>query len=284
MRRVGKGCSGVETPLFEGMLIAKELEEQGDVEEQSNANNAAEDPVTAVSEDDRVDTSDDTIMEDVSNQGRMIDELDKDEGVVLINEKEETEEVKDITGDAQVEGRQADIYRIDMDYAAKVLSMQEDEPKIQEEVEVVTTAKLITEVVDAVSETVSAATVVPIVTAAVVPTITATPIKVVVPSTRRRRGVVIMDPQEESSSNTPIETIRPRVLGSLTLSIISQSFDEELEAPMEDQPLPTDASHTTLLPGYIDDSNKEKDEEDPEEDPIDYPASVVPIDDPVPSI
>nr|GEY37356.1 hypothetical protein [Tanacetum cinerariifolium] len=222
MRRVGKGCSGVETPLFEGMLIAKELEEQGDVEEQSNANNAAEDPVTAVSEDDRVDTSDDTIMEDVSNQGRMIDELDKDEGVVLINEKEETEEVKDITGDAQVEGRQADIYRIDMDYAAKVLSMQEDEPKIQEEVEVVTTAKLITEVVDAVSETVSAATVVPIVTAAVVPTITATPIKVVVPSTRRRRGVVIMDPQEESSSNTPIETIRPRVLGSLTLSIISQ--------------------------------------------------------------
>nr|GEU93607.1 retrovirus-related Pol polyprotein from transposon TNT 1-94 [Tanacetum cinerariifolium] len=69
----------------------------------------------------RVDTSDDTDIEDVSNQGRMIDELDKDEGTVLMNEKEETEEVKDNFGDAQVEGRQADIYQIDMDHAAKVL-------------------------------------------------------------------------------------------------------------------------------------------------------------------
>nr|GFA85905.1 hypothetical protein [Tanacetum cinerariifolium] len=93
--------------------------------------------------------------------------------------------------------------------------------------------------------------------------------------------------------------------------------DEELEAPIEDQPLPTDASPTALLPGYIDDSNLEEDEEDPEEDPVDYPVnggdnddnessndddddddvekdgdeehlalidpSVVPIDDPVPS-
>nr|GEW89983.1 hypothetical protein [Tanacetum cinerariifolium] len=51
--------------------------------------------------DNRIELSDDTIMKDVSNQGRMIDELDKDEGVVLMNEKEETEELKDITGDAQ---------------------------------------------------------------------------------------------------------------------------------------------------------------------------------------
>nr|GEW30601.1 hypothetical protein [Tanacetum cinerariifolium] len=36
---------------------------------------------------------------------------------------------------------------------------------------------------------------------------------------------------------------------------------------MEDQPLATDASPTALLPGYINDSNPEKDEEDPEEDP-----------------
>nr|GFB29076.1 hypothetical protein [Tanacetum cinerariifolium] len=48
MRRVGKGCSGVETPIFEGMLVAREPKEQGDVEEQGNANNAAEEPVTAV--------------------------------------------------------------------------------------------------------------------------------------------------------------------------------------------------------------------------------------------
>ncbi|GJV16028.1 hypothetical protein Tco_1361351 [Tanacetum coccineum] len=41
---------------------------------------------------------------------------------------------------------------------------------------------------------------------------------------------------------------------------------------MEDQPLPADASPTALSPGYIADSNPEKDEEDPEEDPADYPA------------
>nr|GFB11810.1 hypothetical protein [Tanacetum cinerariifolium] len=49
--------------------------------------------------------------------------------------------------------------------------------------------------------------------------------------------------------------------------------DEELEAPIEDQPLPTDASPTALLPGYIDNSNPDKDDEDPEEDPVDYPTN-----------
>nr|GEX09838.1 retrovirus-related Pol polyprotein from transposon TNT 1-94 [Tanacetum cinerariifolium] len=256
---VGKGCSGVETPLFEGMLVAREPEEHGDVEEQGNDDKAVKEPVTAealdtcatltrrvehlkhdkvaqnleitklttrvkklerankvktlklrrlrkVGTSQRIESSDDTIMEDVSNQRRMIDELDKDEGAVLMNEKEETKEVNDITGDAQVEGRQAEIYQIDMDHAVKVLSMQEDKPEIQEEVEVVTTAKLITKVVTAVSETVNAAPVVPTVTTAVVPTITTASVKVVVPSTRRRRGVIIKDLEEESSAKTPTET------------------------------------------------------------------------------
>ncbi|GKG52104.1 hypothetical protein Tco_0546979, partial [Tanacetum coccineum] len=43
------------------------------------------------------------------------------------------------------------------------------------------------------------------------------------------------------------------------------------EAPMEDQPLPADASPTTLSLGYIADFNPEEDEEDPEEDPADHP-------------
>ncbi|GKD03155.1 hypothetical protein Tco_1178129, partial [Tanacetum coccineum] len=47
-------------------------------------------------------------------------------------------------------------------------------------------------------------------------------------------------------------------------------FDEEIEGPMKDQPLPTDASPTALSPGYIADSNPEEDEEDPNEDPTDY--------------
>nr|GEW91824.1 hypothetical protein [Tanacetum cinerariifolium] len=57
MMRVGKGCSGVETHLFEGMLVAREPEEQGDAEEQGTADNAAKEPVTATSEDDVEDQS-----------------------------------------------------------------------------------------------------------------------------------------------------------------------------------------------------------------------------------
>nr|GEU87245.1 hypothetical protein [Tanacetum cinerariifolium] len=72
----------------------------------------------------RVNTLDDTIMKDVSNQGRMIDKLNRDEGVALMGEKEEEKKLK---------------------------SMHEDEPEMQEVVEVVTTAKLITEVVTAAS-------------------------------------------------------------------------------------------------------------------------------------
>nr|GFA30811.1 reverse transcriptase domain-containing protein [Tanacetum cinerariifolium] len=41
---------------------------------------------------------------------------------------------------------------------------------------------------------------------------------------------------------------------------------------MEDQPLPADASPTALSPGYVVDSDPEKDEKDPKEDPADYPA------------
>nr|GEW67508.1 uncharacterized mitochondrial protein AtMg00810-like [Tanacetum cinerariifolium] len=199
MRRVGKGCSGVETPLFEGMLVARVPEEQGDVEEQGNeeeqgnADTTAEEPETAVPEDalrrlrkvrtsQRVDTSNDTLMEDVSNQGRVID---RDEDAV-----NEADEVREYTADTQVEGRQADIYNIDMDHAAKVLSMQEEELEVQEAVEVVTTAKLITEVVAAVSETVSAAVVIPS----------------AVPETISVAAAVPTDPEEESSAKTPTET------------------------------------------------------------------------------
>ncbi|GJZ54800.1 hypothetical protein Tco_0609993 [Tanacetum coccineum] len=45
------------------------------------------------------------------------------------------------------------------------------------------------------------------------------------------------------------------------------------EVPLEDQPLPTNASPTSLSPGYIVDSDPEEDSEDESEDgPTDYPA------------
>nr|GEZ90550.1 hypothetical protein [Tanacetum cinerariifolium] len=122
----------------------------------------------------RVDTLDDTIMKDVSNQGRMINELDRDEGVALMGEKEEEKKAEEV----------------------------------KELVEVVTTAKLIPEVVAAASAPVSAASTIipagkPNILAA---TITAAPVKVAAAFTRRRKGVVIRDLEEESSAKTPTET------------------------------------------------------------------------------
>ncbi|GJV51633.1 putative reverse transcriptase domain-containing protein [Tanacetum coccineum] len=51
------------------------------------------------------------------------------------------------------------------------------------------------------------------------------------------------------------------------------SVPSNFEAPLEDQPLPIDASPTALSPGYVADSDPDKDlEEDPEEDHADYPT------------
>nr|GEY91592.1 hypothetical protein [Tanacetum cinerariifolium] len=89
-----------------------------------------------------------------------------------------------------------------------VLSKQEDEPKVHEVVDVVTTAKLITEVVTATSESVTAASITIAATEPQVPaaTITAALVRVVAASTKRRKGVVIRDPKEESTTIIPSET------------------------------------------------------------------------------
>nr|GFC26863.1 hypothetical protein [Tanacetum cinerariifolium] len=64
----------------------------------------------------RIETSEGTVMEDASNQGRMIDDLDKDDVVALMVDKEEEKKEEEVKDD-QVQGRQAEIYKIDMDHA-----------------------------------------------------------------------------------------------------------------------------------------------------------------------
>nr|GEW10791.1 hypothetical protein [Tanacetum cinerariifolium] len=250
MRRVGKGFSGVGTPLFEGMLVEHEIDEEGAADEHveevdtSDAaqgdDSAARGEVPTVAEEQsmpsptpptpppqppqdipstsqhlefdkvaqaleitklkmrvrklekrnkvrvlklrrlqkvgtsqRVETFDDIVMDDESNQGRMIAKIHQDDVVVLEDDKEEDKDVadayKDVKKDkvdesakdqARQAESQAEIYKIDMDHANKVLSMQEDETepaKVQEVVDVVTIAKLIIEVITATSETVTAA-------------------------------------------------------------------------------------------------------------------------------
>nr|GFB88634.1 hypothetical protein [Tanacetum cinerariifolium] len=48
--------------------------------------------------------------------------------------------------------------------------------------------------------------------------------------------------------------------------------NEEPKEPIEDQPLPVNASPTALSPGYVVDYDPKKDEKDPKEDPADYPV------------
>nr|GEY70148.1 hypothetical protein [Tanacetum cinerariifolium] len=124
-----------------------------------------------------INSSDDTVMEDASNQGRMIDALDSDAGVALMD-------------------------NIEAEKKAEEAKLLEDKPaEVQEVVDVVTTAKLITEVISAASESVIAASITIAAAEPQVPTATITdvPVRVVAASTRRRKGVVIRDPEEESS-------------------------------------------------------------------------------------
>nr|GFD49623.1 hypothetical protein [Tanacetum cinerariifolium] len=71
--------------------------------------------------------------------------------------------------------------------------------ELQEAVEVVTTAKLITEVVTTASATITAAA--PKLTTDVAPTLTTAP-----SAARRRKGVVIRDPKESTTPSTMIHT------------------------------------------------------------------------------
>nr|GFB05113.1 hypothetical protein [Tanacetum cinerariifolium] len=86
IRRVGKGFSKVETPLFTGMLVEQQVAEEGDAK---------------VHGEERIETFDETVMDDVSNQGRMIAEIDQDVDVVLEDDKEVADEAKEVVKDAK---------------------------------------------------------------------------------------------------------------------------------------------------------------------------------------
>ncbi|GJS06088.1 putative reverse transcriptase domain-containing protein [Tanacetum coccineum] len=58
-------------------------------------------------------------------------------------------------------------------------------------------------------------------------------------------------------------------MSEITFASQTLAYDEKLEAPIEDQPLPADASPTALSPGYIADFDPEEDEEDPADHPVD---------------
>nr|GFA91688.1 hypothetical protein [Tanacetum cinerariifolium] len=62
------------------------------------------------------------------------------------------------------------------------------------------------------------------------------------------------------------------MMTTMMMMLRRMTSNEELKEPMEDQPLPADASPTALSPGYVVNVDPEKDEKDPKEDSTDYPA------------
>nr|GEU60171.1 hypothetical protein [Tanacetum cinerariifolium] len=244
---VGKGFSGVDTPLFAGMIVAHQADEGA---AEVNVDDVLAVGIADVNVDDvlvavkiaqtheikklkqrvkklkrrnklrvsklrrlkkvgtlqRVDTSEDTIMDDVSKQGRIIANMDTDKDITM---KDVADIAKEVAVDAEIEDSadvqgwlaesQAQIYQIDLEHANKVLSMHDDElepVELQEVVEVVTTTKLMTEVVTAASATLTTADTLII---AAAPTLTTAP-----SAARRRKGVVIRDHEETATPSTII--------------------------------------------------------------------------------
>nr|GEW27341.1 hypothetical protein [Tanacetum cinerariifolium] len=118
----------------------------------------------------RVESSDD--MEDVFNQGRMIDDMDMDKGIELVKDADIAE------SEGRHTAKQAEIYNLDLDHSSKVL------------ISVASTT------IPAASATIPAAK----------PTIPAAASTVVAAYIRRRKGVIIRDPEEELSLKTLAET------------------------------------------------------------------------------
>nr|GEX71111.1 reverse transcriptase domain-containing protein [Tanacetum cinerariifolium] len=141
-------------------------------------------------------------------RGRIIADMDQDEGIELLADQE-----KDTEFEGRHTDKQTEIYNIDLDHSSKVLSMQEYDTKVQEAVKIVTTAKLMTEVV-------AASTPIPAAKPTSIPAakprilnITGAPSV----STRIIKGVVIRDPEEELSSDTLAKTSKVKDKGKRIL-------------------------------------------------------------------
>nr|GEV29758.1 putative ribonuclease H-like domain-containing protein [Tanacetum cinerariifolium] len=233
-----KGFSGEDTPLFEGMLVVQEVGE-GDADEvhvedvnvagvaTKGVVNATNDEVpTAVKEPSIPSPTPPTPppqpLQDQPLTSQALEITKLKQRVKKLERRNKLKDAKDVAveksadveDNANIQGRKAEsqekIYKIDLEHAKMVLSMHEEESeptKLQEVVDVVTTAKIITKVVTTASDTITAASTtitiadVPIhaVTIAAALTLTAAP-------SRRRKGVLIRDPEETTTTSTIIHS------------------------------------------------------------------------------
>nr|GFA14584.1 hypothetical protein [Tanacetum cinerariifolium] len=140
----------------------------------------------------RVESSADTIMDDQDDASKRggggIAKLDADKDVTL----EEVDAEKDTEVHGRLPESQAHVYHLDLEHAQKVLSMQETDEaelaEVEDVLEVVTTAKLMTKLVTTATTPI---------TVAPVPKASAL---------RRRRGVIIQDPKGATTTSLSVKS------------------------------------------------------------------------------
>nr|GEU59995.1 hypothetical protein [Tanacetum cinerariifolium] len=248
MRRVKKGCSGVETPLFEGMIVEHQVGEgtaEVHVEEVSTAGVAAEgaasatdDEVPAVVDEPSIPsppppTQPPPPSQDIPSTSQVQptpppspiaqppspqhqSQPSQDTGIFMdllqnildtcttLTRRVEHLEQDKIAQALEITKLKQRVKKLERrNKASKLRRLKKDvdiEPaELEEVVEVVTTAKLITEVVTAASATLTAAA--PQLTTAAAPTLTTAP-----SAARRRKGVVIRDPEETNTPSTIVHS------------------------------------------------------------------------------
>nr|GEW31077.1 putative ribonuclease H-like domain-containing protein [Tanacetum cinerariifolium] len=161
----------------------------------------------------KVETSDDSVMDDVSKQGRIIANMNADKDVTL---KDVAAVAKDVQ-DAEIEEKPAELQQV---------------------VEVVTIAKLITKVVTAASTTITAASTTITAAALQLIIIVASTLTTAPSATRRRKGVVIRDPEETATSSIIIHSeakSKDKSKGILTKEQMDEEYSRALKRLSETQ-------------------------------------------------
>nr|GFC87064.1 hypothetical protein [Tanacetum cinerariifolium] len=142
---VGKGFSGVETPLFETMLVVRVVAEEAEAQVPTQGDDvhehAAEEVATdVVSPTPTSPSPSSPVLDTCSALAHRVKVLENDkvaQQLAIVKLKARVKKLEKL--------HKAKIYNIDLDYSLKVLSMQEDDTEVQEAVKIVTTAKLMTE-------------------------------------------------------------------------------------------------------------------------------------------
>nr|GEV20965.1 hypothetical protein [Tanacetum cinerariifolium] len=191
MRRIRKGFSKVDTPLFDGMLVPQQARDVEDAaEDEEDANNETCATLTKQV----VNLEQDKIAQaiKITKLKQRVKRLEKKRQLKTSRLKRlrnvrTTQRVESLADTGRLPESQAKVYHLDLKHAKKVFSMQdtnEAEPtEVDEVIEVVTAAKLMTEVVTTAATTI---------TAAQVPKANAP---------RRRMGVIIQDPEEAATTS-----------------------------------------------------------------------------------